>query len=199
MNYVLNQSKIGQQGFTLGEFLVLLCIRQGINPEDVLKRLLDSDKIISEDGKYLIHSGWAKRMDLALLNADEQVPEEQDIENLVKRLIDLFPTGKKEGTNQYYRGSKKDIATKLRKFFKIYGNYSHEDVYNATKRYVDSFNGDYRYMRILKYFIFKSVRKVNEDGVVYVEDVSQLAEYLENSDDTTENFNSSEWSKELLN
>ena len=54
-------------------------------------------------------------------------------------------------------------------------------------------------MRILKYFIFKSVRKVNEDGVVYVEDVSQLAEYLENSDDTTENFNSSEWSKELLN
>ena len=199
MNYVLNQYKIGEQGFTLSEFLILLCIRQGVNPKDVLKRLLDTDKIISEDGDYLIHSGWAKRMDLALLNADEQIPKEQDIENLVKRLIDLFPTGKKEGTNQYYRGSKKDIATKLRKFFKIYGNYSHEDVYNATKRYVDSFNGDYRYMRILKYFIFKSVRKVNEDGVVYVEDVSQLAEYLENSDDTTENFNSSEWSKELLN
>lgn len=198
MKYVLNTIAIGQQGFKLSEFLILLCIRQGINPKDVLNSLLSSNKIVMEDGKYLIYSGWANRMDLALLNADAEIPKEQDLDELVKKLIDLFPTGKKEGTNQYYRGSKKDIATKLRKFFKIYGNYSHEDVYNATKRYVDSFNGDYRYMRILKYFIFKSVRKTNEDGVLYIEDVSQLAEYLENNDDT-ENANSTEWNNSVLN
>ncbi len=198
MKYVLNPIAIGQQGLKLSEFLVLLCIRQGVNPKDVLNSLLSSNKIVIEDGKYLVHSGWANKMDLALLNADVEIPKEQDLDELVKKLIDLFPTGKKEGTNQYYRGSKKDIATKLRKFFKIYGNYSHEDVYNATKRYVDSFNGDYRYMRILKYFIFKSVRKTNEDGVLYIEDVSQLAEYLENNDDT-ENANSTEWNNELIN
>lgn len=199
MNYTLNQKKIGEQGFTFSEFLILMCIRYGVNPKEALNSLLASNKIVFEDGRYLIHSGWANRMDLALLNADVDIPEEEDLEELVKRLIDLFPTGKKEGTNQYYRGSKKDITTKLRKFFKIYGNYTYEDVYNATKRYVDSFNGDYRYMRILKYFIFKSERKVGEDGIMYVENVSQLAEYLENNDDTNENSNSTEWNKELLN
>lgn len=198
MNYVINPKKIGEQGFTVCEFLILLCIREGMNPKEVLNKLIASNKIVFEDDRYLIYSGWANKMDLALLNADVEIPDEQDLQDLVKRLIDLFPTGKKEGTNQYYRGSKKDITTKLRKFFKVYGNYSYEDIYNATKRYVDSFNGDYRYMRILKYFISKSERKVDEEGVIYIEDVSQLAEYLENNDET-DNLNSTEWNNELLN
>lgn len=196
MKYVFDTTKIGQQGLKLSEFFILMCIRYGVNPKEVLDNLLKSDKIIFEDGKYLIHSGWANRMDLALLDADETIPEESEIEDLVKQLIELFPKGKKEGTNQYYRGARKDITTRLRKFMKLYGNYTNEEIYNATKRYVDSFNGDYRYMRILKYFIYKSVRKVNEEGVGYVEDVSQLAEYLENTDDVD---NSNSWNNELLN
>lgn len=38
-------------------------------------------------------------------------------------------------------------------------------------------------MRVLKYFIWKDEKKVNEDGVGYIEEHSDLATFLENKDD----------------
>ena len=44
---------------------------------------------------------------------------------------------------------------------------------------MQSFNGDYRYMRLLKYFIWKN-DKVKTDSGVSIEQVSDLASYIEN-------------------
>ena len=51
------------------------------------------------------------------------------------------------------------------------------------------FNGDYTYMRILKYFIWKDEKKLNQNGELYIEETSDLASYIENEgqEDSIEN------------
>ena len=56
--------------------------------------------------------------------------------------------------------------------------YSDEDIIEATKRYINSFNGDYRFMQLLKYFILKRVIVEGE-----IEETSQLLSYLSNSNE----------------
>ena len=52
-----------------------------------------------------------------------------------------------------------------------------ESIEEAASKYVESFNGDYKYMKLLKYFIFKdkigAARNVEED--------SDLVTYIENN------------------
>ena len=74
----------------------------------------------------------------------------------------------------------KEVSNKLKRFFVYFGEtYSDSQIISATKRYVQSFNGDYRYMRLLKYFIWKN-DKVKTDSGVSIEQVSDLASYIEN-------------------
>jgi hypothetical protein len=99
---------------------------------------------------------------------------------LAPKLIEIFPSGKKPGTNLYWKGSKMEIVTKLKKFLNMFGEeYSNEDIIDATQRYVQSFNGSYGYMRVLKYFIWKNILRVGEESNS-IEEVSDLATWLEN-------------------
>ena len=69
----------------------------------------------------------------------------------------------------------KELADKLKSFFRRYGEYTPEQILEATQRYVASFNGNYTYLRLLKYFIWKDE---NKDGETL--QVSQLADWIEN-------------------
>ena len=96
--------------------------------------------------------------------------------------MSIFPSGKKEGTSLYWKGNRKDNKERLQKFFKLYGNkYSDKQIIHAAKKYVESFNGQYAYMRALKYFIWKDEKKMGSDGRKYIEEVSDLASYIENA------------------
>ena len=84
----------------------------------------------------------------------------------------------------------------MKKFFKLYDNtYTDEQILNATKNYVTNFNGNYNYMRVLKYFIWKDEKKLHEDGKMGVVEVSDLANYIENADST--NDLKDEWTSTL--
>lgn len=111
-------------------------------------------------------------------------------ENLAKQLREIFPAGKKDQHN-YWRDSVKVITTRLQKFVKIYGDeFTDEQIINATKRYVESFNGNYQFMKLLKYFIMKTEDKNGEK----IEE-SQLLNYLENDDEDVVYNN--DWNIEL--
>lgn len=69
-------------------------------------------------------------------------------------------------------------------FFKMYDKYDDATIIDATKKYVESFNGSYEYMRLLKYFIWKDEKKLNSDGGYYVEEASDLASFIENKEDS---------------
>ena len=70
------------------------------------------------------------------------------------------------------------IVRRLKLFFKKYGNeFTDEQIVQAAEKYVQGFNGNYQYMRLLKYFIFKE--KVGANGEV--EGDSELISYIENA------------------
>ena len=117
---------------------------------------------------------------------------------LADKLREIFPAGKKPGYAYTWRDSTSCIADRLKKFFLKYGDYRDEDIIRVTKEYVDSFNGNYQYMQLLKYFIWKN--KVTGEEVVRgrvvgeVERQSQLAADLE---DTPDKKPSIEWDTRL--
>lgn len=97
---------------------------------------------------------------------------------LAKTLMEIFPLGNKPGTPYAWRSNKRDVTLKLNKFFKEYEDpknpFTDEQIIEATKRYVESFNGNYTYMQLLKYFISKK-------DLVKGEEKSELASYIENA------------------
>ena len=130
-----------------------------------------------------------------LLDSEKTCQSQEKLEDLAVKLMEIFPKGKKEGTCHYFKGNKKDNILKLKKFFKLYGKYTDQQILDAARNYVASFNGNYAYMRILKYFIWKDEIKVNSEGTRYVEEVSDLANWIENAghEDTLRN----DWTVEL--
>lgn len=68
---------------------------------------------------------------------------------------------------------------------------SDEQIIEAAKNYVSSFNGNYQFMRVLKYFIWKDEKRVNSDGDKFVSEVSDLAGYIENAEQ--ENVSRNDW------
>lgn len=108
-----------------------------------------------------------------------QKGEDDRYMNLAAQLIELFPKGRKEGTNYMWRDSKAIIAKKLKTVVKKYEvTFTDEEAIDATRRYVASFNGDYRYMQLLKYFIMKKNPLTGDEN-------SQFLSYLENTEDVT--------------
>lgn len=107
--------------------------------------------------------------------------------NLANKLREIFPAGKKPGYAYTWRDSTSCIVDRLKKFFLKYGDYPDEEIIRATKKYVDSFHGNYTYMQLLKYFIWKNKvtgeEFVNGRMVGEVEKQSQLAAYLEDGEE----------------
>ena len=99
-------------------------------------------------------------------------------DELADKLRELYPKGRKEGTSYLWRDSHAKIANKLRTLVKKYNfKFTDEQAINATQRYIESFNGNYSYMQLLKYFILKKDKDTGEEN-------SQLMSYIENEDCT---------------
>ena len=114
---------------------------------------------------------------LSVLNGKE-VMDDETLKSLATELKNIYPKGKKDYTNSYWAEGVALIESRLKLFFRKFGYHSPEEIIDATKRYVDSFNGDYSYMRVLKYFIFKDIK--GEEGI---EKSSDLLNYIENKND----------------
>lgn len=189
MQFTINTTIARNRGLGLDEFLGLLFLKYCCNPTLLFDNLYAKGLAIPDSGisgvVYLTENGDELLTD-TLCSMSKDCPREDQVEILAQTLINIFPTGTKrmEGHARgvSWRGNKKDIAARLRKFFAKYGKYSYEDIINATKRYVDSFHEDYTYMRVLKYFIWKDEKQYDEFGVYSTNPTSDLADFLENKD-----------------
>lgn len=117
--------------------------------------------------------------------------EDERFETLATKVQECFPKQKMMYVNGtaspfYFRCNKTEIKNKLKKFLTIYGEVADEDIIDATKRYVASYAPkSYRGMRLAKYFIMKDDRKLMADDEVHVEEISDLATFLENKTEDT--------------
>lgn len=117
--------------------------------------------------------------------------EDSRFEELALQVQACFPKQKMIYPNGstspfYFRCNKTEIKNKLKKFIEVYGEVADEDIIDATKRYVASYAPKgYRGMRLAKYFIIKDDRKLMADDEVHVEEISDLATFLENKTEDT--------------
>ena len=129
--------------------------------------------------------GWrltnegSRMIDSVILDSSKEQEPQDRLINLATRLKAIFPKGKKAGTNYYWAEGVPLIIRRLKLFFRKYGNeFTDEQIVQAAEKYVEGFNGNYTYMRLLKYFIFKE--KIGAAGEV--EGDSELISYIENAD-----------------
>lgn len=186
MKFTIDEDSCKKVKLSVPEALMIILVKTGVNLEELLKSMKEKQMLVEENtimGRtLLVTQRWNDLCESALLSADDEVPKGDRLNKLAKSLMECYPEGKKEGTSQYWRGNIRDVTLKLQKFFKLYGNkYTDEQIISATQRYVSSHNGKYQFMRVLKYFICKNERKVDSEGVGYIEEVSDLAAYIENA------------------
>ena len=188
MKITIDEDACKKVKLSLPEVLMITLVKTGVNIETLLKQMKEKQILVEEHTllgtNLLVTQRWSDLSDKALLSADKSVPDNKRLENLAKSLMEVFPAGKKEGTSQYWKGNLRDNTLRLAKFFKLYGDkYTDEQMIEAAKNYVSSHNGKYQYMRVLKYFIWKDTKKVNSEGEGYIEEVSDLAAFIENAKD----------------
>ena len=184
MRIEIEETVLKKHGLTLDEFLALLIAYYGTDIKQannalIAKKLADRN-LFMEEG--LVIGSKAEDIMTSVL-ADSSSKNQYDdafYEALAQKMQALYPAGKKPGTSYMWRGTLAEIAKKLKTLVSKYGYALEEEkVLAATKNYVDSFNGNYQKMRLLKYFILKSEK--DDDGNIVV--VTDLMAYIENEAD----------------
>lgn len=179
----LSKEACASNGITLGEALLLLAIHNEQDLVQAKSSLVHKGLITAKRDENFQPIGWkltrhgAEIIDNVIVDSSKPVITEDKLDKLAQKLKDLFPKGKKPGTNNYWAEGKALIVRRLKLFFKKYGDdYPFEDIIEATRNYVQSFNGNYQWMKTLRYFILKEVKGASGE----IEGTSDLLNYLEN-------------------
>ena len=200
MKIIIDEDICRREGLSFAEVLMMTLIKTGVEIDDLIKTMIKKKMLVKDQSLsdvLYVEQHWNITCDKVLVESNVATTQETKIESLAKTLMTLFPAGKKQGTSQYWRGNLRDNTIRLSKFFKLYGNiYTDEQIIEATKRYISSFNGNYQHMRVLKYFIWKDIKKLNSNGEGFIDEVSDLATFLENAKD--ENKMREDWMSTMV-
>lgn len=185
MNLIqLSKEGCQKNGISIGEALLMLTIHNNVDLSKAQEELLKKGYITADRNDLFQQIGWrltnkgSEIIDSVIVDSDKEQEPEDRLVKLAKQLKAIFPKGKKDGTNYYWAEGVALIVRRLKLFFKKYGDtYTDEQIIQAAHKYVEGFNGNYTYMRLLKYFIFKE--KVGAAGEV--EGDSELISYIENA------------------
>lgn len=195
MKITIDQSVLDKYGLTIEEFMVMYLSMQPLGIKEIVNSIISkglAGRNLFSDTSVVLSQGEKQRIHDIIIESDKAVVDkDEEFRELAERLKELYPTGRKEGTTYMWRGTTAEIAKKLKTLVVRY-NYSFtpEQAINATRKYVESFNGNYKNMRLLKYFILKSVKDA-DDNVNIVSDMMALIE-----NEGQENTNN-DWTAEM--
>ena len=182
MKITLDEKTCLKNKLTLQEALIAAAVSMGGYDKTLNNMILRG--IVN--GTYTdVLSDWESIIKKLMNNDDSRYEE------LALQVQACFPKQKMINPNGsispfYFRCNKGEIKNKLKKFIEIYGDVADEDIIDATKRYVASYAPKgYRGMRLAKYFIMKDDKKLMADDEIHVEEISDLATFLENKTEDT--------------
>jgi len=183
----IDKSKLREYGVSVTSYMFMLILMYYPNTKINinLSQILENGFIIENDVGYCITDigiEFIGEMEKVSINKEKS---NIDIEGLALEMKLLFPEGKKQGTNKYWRDNTSNVVGKLKTFFKKYGDFDKELVLNATKKYVESFGDNKQLARILPYFILK-------------DDNSDLLTTIENIEQIKSNSNDELWGSKLM-
>lgn len=191
MKLTIDSKACENNGLTLEEFIILFLFTKKVDINEIINSLVDkkiAGKDLFSDNSLVLGSKTKQLIEKIILESNDSVKNNTErIKNLAKTLQDMYIQGKKAGTQDYFKGSSAEIIQRLKRFFAEYGEFTDEQIIEATKKYIASFNGDYKFAQLLKYFISKKV-----DG----ERGSRLLSYIENANQK-ESQQTIDWENEL--
>lgn len=183
MRWTIDQSILDKHNLSIGEFLVLYISSKGIRVKDCTDSLIArglANKDLFSEGEIIISDNTRELISSILTESDSRVVgRDEEFTELAKEVRELYPKGRKEGTNYMWRDSVTEIARRFKILATRYQySFTKEQVLEATKQYIQSFNGNYTKMRLLKYFIFKTGRDADGNTTF----TSELMALLENDE-----------------
>ena len=118
MNITINEAVLEKYNLTLDEFLVLYLCSKEVDIENIIKQLIE-DKVVDRDLHNKVSavvSNNTKELIASIIIDSDKTTINKDVEfnDLAKKMRDLFPEGRKEGTTYYWRDSVAIIARKLK-------------------------------------------------------------------------------------
>lgn len=196
MNININEKVCEENNLSVPKALALAAIQYSTpnDYEELIKEGLITKcngSIFEPEHRYSLMNEAEDLLTKIIINSDSNVTKRStNIEELADKLREIYPSGKIPNTNYYYKCNRQDIINKLKTFFKMYGTkYTDEQIINATQKYISSFNGNYAYLKLLKYFIWKDERLKGESVQ------SLLADFIEN--ENSEDTVNTDWTVEL--
>ena len=198
MKYIIDTEILEREGIGLDEALYLLSVykKKPINFNTVQKAKVENKILKFENPRDPVQITPKGQSYIESILAKSKIHVSSDnlerYRTLADKMREVYPKGLKPGTNYQWRDSTAIIADRLMKLVAKYNiEFTDEEAVDATKRYIASFNGNYRYMQILKYFISKQ-KPVEGTSA---EQNSQFLSFLQNEGDIIEN---QDWTANLV-
>jgi hypothetical protein len=203
MKIVIDEKVCLKHKMTVPEVLFALAFRCA-DKDDIISNMANREILTDAGGVLQVTHRWSDVLDEILADSSGKVEKtDEELLNLAIKMRELYPQGKMKDrygrlTPYYYRCNNGEVVKKLKKFFTIFGNYTDDEILSATRRYVASFRGNYTGMRLIKYFILKDDVRPSEDGAGHVEQISDLATFLENIEEGEEEGTNDDWTTKLI-
>lgn len=198
MKYIIDTEILEREGIGLDEALYLLSVykKKPINFNTIQKAKVENKILKFENSRDPVKITPKGQSYIESILAKSKIHVSSDnlerYRTLADKMREVYPKGLKPGTNYQWRDSTAIIADRLMKLVAKYNiEFTDEEAVDATKRYIASFNGNYRYMQILKYFISKQ-KPVEGTSA---EQNSQFLSFLQNEGDVIEN---QDWTANLV-
>lgn len=196
MKLELSEEILERYNITLGEFLILYLATKNINIKNCVESVIAkglADKNLIEEGKLVLNTETMRSLSSIMIDSNEKVVNrDTEFLELAKEIQEIYPKGRKAGTTYMWRGTAAEVAKKLKTLVVKYNfEFTREQAIDATRTYVQSFDGDYTKMRLLKYFILKNVKDADNN----VEIISDFMALIENAGQEEENR---DWTTNLV-
>jgi len=181
MKLIIDTEEIKTQEISKSLFFYLLFLKNSgeVNLKEIAKEgQLEGYTKKEGENTYSLNQEGSNIITKVLIGSKSEIKGKSDkkYKEIAQEMMEIFPNGKKDGTNKYWRGSIDQVANKLNLLEKIINKeLEKEEVIKATEEYVKSFDTDYMYMRTLPYFILKGI--VVEEGIDWE---SELLNIIEN-------------------
>lgn len=181
MKLTVDEYILDKYNLSLNEFLVLYLSANSVDIKSCMESLIQKGlayKDMFYENSIVVSNNIKDTVSSIIIESDKNIiDKDQQFTDLANKLRELYPSGRKEGTTYMWRGTTAEIAKKLKTLVVKYGySFTEEQVIKATKEYINSFNGNYKRMRLLKYFILKSEKDADDNINV----ISELMSFIEN-------------------
>lgn len=183
MKFTLDEEFCSERGLNINMILYMLLIHFKADKTNIISEL-QNKKLIEQNlfgNPCLTAQGSHILEEILIDSATKKASGSKAFERykeLAGKMRELYPTGKIY--NYPLKSGTQDTVNHLKMFFLQYGNkWTDEEILDAERRYIkECENG--KAIRLLKYFIIKYDKVINEEGEGVINPISELMDFLEN-------------------